>query len=279
MSNLNWLKYEVVLHWIAVAVYIAASVIFTYSLFFKNGKVIRHAFLLTIIGLVPHSVALLVRWIEQGHGPYMSRYEVLSSDAWVIVVMFLLFSLKWKKIRVAGTIILPIVFLMIAVALFRNPEMHNLPPSLRSIWLVMHVTFAKLAAGAIIISFGAAVLFLLKEKKESKPIFSKFPSLELLDEYSYKFAGFGFVFWTINIAAGSIWAEASWGRYWGWDPIETWSLITWLMYGVFAHLRLFWKWRGKKSAVALVACFAMSLFTIFILPFVAESLHSQYFVS
>ncbi len=277
MSSLNWLKYEVILHWIAVALYIAASVIFTYSLFFKNGKVIRHAFLLTIIGLVPHSAALLVRWIEQGHGPYMTRYEVLSSDAWVLLVMFLLFSVKWKKVQHLGVIILPVAFLMIAVGVMRNAAMQNLPPSLRSVWLIMHVTFAKLAGGAIIISFAAAQIFLLKIKRKSNNWLAKFPPAEIIDEYSYKFAGFGFVFWTINIAAGSIWAQESWGRYWAWDPIETWSLITWLMYGIYAHLRLFWNWKGKKSAIALTVCFLLSLFTIFILPFVAKTLHSQYF--
>jgi cytochrome c-type biogenesis protein CcsB len=278
MSDLEWLKYEVIIHWVAVVCYIVSTFLFAYSLVFKNGSSIKKALALAAIGLIPHSVALLLRWIEQGHGPYMTRYEVLSSDAWITVVLFLAFSLKWKKIQSAGLVVLPVVFFMVTVALFTNPQMVNLPPSLRSFWLVLHVGFAKLAAGSIIISLGAAILYLLKEKNNSNPRYQKLPTIEILDDYSYKFAGLGFIFWTINIIAGSIWADVSWGRYWGWDPIETWSLITWLMYGIFAHLRVFWKLRGKKSAIFLVACFAMSIFTIFILPFVAKSLHSEYFV-
>jgi len=278
MSELNWLKYEVILQWVAVACYSVSTIIFTYGNFFKNGKFQRYGNILAVVGLMPHSAALLVRWIEQSHGPYMTRYEVLSSDAWITIVLFLLFSLKWKKINVAGMVVIPIAFLMVAAGLFMNPLMQNLPPSLRSVWLIMHVTFAKLAAGAIVLSLGSAIIYLLKEKNEQQPIYTKFPSLDILDEYSYKFAGFGFIFWTINIVAGAIWADQSWGRYWGWDPIETWSFITWLMYGAFAHLRLFWNLRGRKSAIFLTLCFAMSIFTIFILPFVARSLHSEYFI-
>ncbi len=277
MLNLTWLRYEVILHWIAVGMYIVAAVLYTYGVFFSKGGMFARAEMCLAAGLVPHSAALLMRWIEQGHGPYMTRYEVLSSDAWIALVFFLMIARRWEKVRAAGMVAAPAAFLMVAVALFRNPAMANLPPSLRSVWLVMHVTFAKLAAGAIILSLGAALLYLLKEKAALRKVRPRIPSAEILDEYSYKFAGFGFVFWTINIAAGAIWADQSWGRYWGWDPIETWSLATWIMYGAFAHLRMFWKWRGKKSAYALIACFALSLFTIFILPFVAKSLHSEYF--
>jgi cytochrome c-type biogenesis protein CcsB len=207
----------------------------------------------------------------------MTRYEVLSSDAWIALVMFLSFGAKWDKVRLAGFVVVPLSFLMLALALFSNPAMQNLPPSLRSIWLVMHVTCAKMAAGAITASVGTAILYLVKTSWASAPFANKIPAAEILDEYSYKFAGFGFTFWTINIAAGAIWAHESWGRYWGWDPIETWSFITWL-YGIFAHLRVFWKWRGTRSACALIAVFLMSIFTIFILPFVAKTLHSEYFI-
>lgn len=273
----NWLAYEVILHWVGVGFYIAATVIFTYGVFFKKGNSNRYAIFLTIAGIIPHSAALCGRWIVQEHGPYMTRYEVLSSDAWITIVMFLVLAAKWPKLSSAGMIIIPTAFLMIALGLFMNPSMSELPPSLRSVWLIMHVSFAKMAAGAMILALASAVLFLLKEKARN-PIYDRILTLEALDEYSYKFFGFGFIFWTINIVAGSIWAHQSWGRYWAWDPIETWSLITWLMYGMFAHLRVFWKWRGRKSAIFLTGCFVMSMFTIFILPFVAKSLHSEYFI-
>jgi cytochrome c-type biogenesis protein CcsB len=278
MSELIWLMYEVILHWIGIAFYILSTFFFVQAAFFKNGKSIPRAFWCMGFGLVPHSAALLGRWIIQGHGPYMSRYEVISSDAWVAIVFFLCISFRWERINQAGIIVMPVSLLLIAFGMLTDPAMHDLPPSLRSVWLVMHISFAKLAAGAIISSFALAILYLLKEKNSSYSFLSRIPQQDVLDEYSYKFAGFGLIFWTINIAAGSIWADISWGRFWGWDPIETWSFITWLMYGLFAHLRVFWRWRGKKSAYFLIFSFLMSIFTIFVLPFVARSLHTEYFV-
>jgi cytochrome c-type biogenesis protein CcsB len=166
---------------------------------------------------------------------------------------------------------------MMAFGLFMSPEIRRLPPSLRSIWLIIHVTFNKLAAGAIIIALGTSVLYLLKEKRQDRDFYKRLPSLDALDAYSYKFIGFGFIFWSITIAAGAIWANEAWGRYWGWDPIETWSLITWLLYGLYLHARYFLKWQGRKAALLMVVCFVFSVLTIFIIPFVVESLHSEYF--
>lgn len=278
MQELNWLKIEAVLHWTSVAVYIVSTVLYAHSAMFKKERSAVRALYCAVVGLVPHSAALIGRWIVQGHGPYMSRYEVISSDVWVTLVLFIALAFRWERIKPAGMIILPVSLLLMAFGLLTDPGMHDLPPSLRSIWLVMHITFAKLAAGAITCSFGLAMVYLLRARGVSFSFFARFPSQEVIDEYSYKFAGFGLIFWTINIAAGSIWAEYSWGRFWGWDPIETWSLITWLMYGLFAHLRLFWKWNGVRSAWMLTAAFILSLFTIFILPFIAQSLHTEYFI-
>ena len=104
------------------------------------------------------------------------------------------------------------------------------------------------------------------------------PSLEALDAYSYKYAGFGFISWTIMVVSGALWAEQSWGRYWGWDPIETWSLITLLLFGIYLHLRRFFKWQGEKAAWFIVICVAFAMATLFVIPFVMTTVHSQYFL-
>ncbi len=278
MSALSWLTLEVSLHWMAIISYSVSAAFFAHGLFFERGRSTRWAQVASLVGLVPHGTALIVRWIEQGHGPYMSRFEVLSSDGWLALVLFLLAARRWPRVLQAGTVVLPTIFLVMAGALMADPGLHELPPSLRSIWLVLHVSFAKLAAGAMIISFGLSVLYLVQYRNAGHRWVRRLPDSEVVDESSYRFAGFGFVFWSVNIIAGSIWADASWGRYWAWDPIETWSLVTWLLYGIFAHLRVFWKLRGRSSAVALILCFLMSVFTIFILPFVAASLHAEYMV-
>jgi ABC-type transport system involved in cytochrome c biogenesis permease subunit len=103
------------------------------------------------------------------------------------------------------------------------------------------------------------------------------PGSAVLDAYTVRFVGFGFLFWTITIAAGAIWANQSWGRYWGWDPIETWSLIAWLVYGLFLHARLFFRLRPASTAWCSVGAFAVFILTLLILPFLIPSMHSAYF--
>ncbi|GBE06053.1 MAG TPA: c-type cytochrome biogenesis protein CcsB [Nitrospirae bacterium] len=278
MDNLYLLKCEVISHWIAVGFYILSTVFFAYSVSFKKAGALKYGMFLAIIGLIPHSIALGIRWHIAGHGPYMAKYEVLSSNTWVVILMFLLIGWKIPKLRAAGVIVIPLSFLMMTFGLFTNPEIRRLPPALSGVWLVIHILFNKLAVGAILISLGSAVLYLLKKKQGDKEFYRKLPSLEVLDAYSYKFIGFGFIFWSITVAAGSIWANEAWGRYWGWDPIETWSLITWLLYGLYLHLRYFFKWQGTKAAWMLLACFIVSVITIFIIPFVIQTLHSSYFM-
>lgn len=278
MDNLYFLKYEVIFHWIAVGFYILSTVVFAYSVSFKKTDALKYAMFLALIGLMPHSIALGIRWNLAGHGPYMAKYEVLSSNAWIVILMFLLIGWRIPKLRAGGVVVVPLSFLMMTIGLFTNPEIKKLPPALSGIWLVIHILFNKLAVGAILISLGSAVLYLIKKRQGDKEFFNKLPSLDMLDEYSYKFIGFGFIFWSITVVAGAIWANQAWGRYWGWDPIETWSLITWLLYGLYLHLRYFFKWRGTKSAWMLIVCFIFAVITIFIIPFVVETLHSSYFM-
>ncbi|MBI5025885.1 MAG: cytochrome c biogenesis protein CcsA [Nitrospirae bacterium] len=277
MDNLSILKYEVILHWIAVGCYIFATIFFAYSVSFQKRRGIKPAMVLTLIGILFHSIALGVRWRVAGHGPYLMKYEILSSNAWVVILMFLVVTWRYTKLRPAGVAVVPLSFLMMTIGLFMNPGIKGLPPSLKGIWLVIHVTFNHMAVGALIIALGASVLYILKEKKGDTEFFGRFPSLEVLDAYSYKFVGFGFIFWSITIVAGAIWADQAWGRYWGWDPVETWSLITWLLYGLYLHSRRFLKWRGRKAAWVLVLCFIVSIMSIYFIPFTIRSLHTAYF--
>jgi cytochrome c-type biogenesis protein CcsB len=227
--------------------------------------------------MVPHSLALALRWAATGHGPYMMQYEVLSSNAWIAVAMLLVFLRRrpvWTPVALA---VLPAAVILIAVGLFSNPEARDLPPSLRSTWLVFHVVFNKLAAGAFLLALGAAIALLLKARGKAGRLLARLPDVDGLDAVMMRLVGFGFVFWTVTIAAGAVWANQSWGRYWGWDPIEAWSLVTWLCYGSLLHARLFYRVRGGTAAWLVVGCFVICVLTIFVLPFVLPSLHAVYF--
>jgi cytochrome c-type biogenesis protein CcsB len=279
MEAIQLLKYEVIFHWIAVSFYVVSMVFFVYCVAFKKEKSLSVGFWLAVIGLIPHSVAIGVKWYAVGHGPYLHKLEGFSSLVWVALVMFLLFSWRIPKLKGIGFVVLPCCFLMMTVGLFSEPGIKELPPTFRGVWLIIHISFTKLAVGAILISLGSAMLYLLREGNPSEEgFYRRLPAPEVLDEYSYKFTGFGFIFWTVMVASGALWAHQSWGRYWGWDPIETWSLITWLLFGVYLHLRRFFGWKGRKAAWLMVAVFISSIVTLFVIPFIMETAHSEYFM-
>lgn len=270
--------FEMSLHWVAVALYIGGTVLFATTSLFERPAKTHWAVWVTAVGLLPHSVALLVRWNVVGHGPYMMKYEVLSSNAWIAIVLMLVFV--WRKPNWAplALVVIPVSILMMGFGLFSNPEARDLPPSLRSIWLVFHVLFNKLAVGAFLLSFASAVVLLRKISGASGRLLDRLPSADVMEAYTFRLIGFGFIFWSTTIVAGAIWANQSWGRYWGWDPIETWSLVTWLCYGILIHARLFFRLKPAVTAWGTVACFVVAVLTVLIFPFLIPSLHSAYFL-
>ena len=274
---MNLFAFETGLHWAGVALYIAGTVLFAHALIFARPERVRWGLQATLAGLLPHAAALAVRYVAVGHGPYMMKYEVLSSNAWIAIVMLLLFV--WRKPSWAplALVALPLAILMVGLGLFTNPEARNLPPTLRSMWLVFHVLFNKLAVGAFLLSLASAICLLRKLGGASSRWLDRLPPPESLETYTVRFVGFGFVFWTTTIGAGAIWANQSWGRYWGWDPIEAWSLVTWLAYAILLHARVFFRVSARATAWGTVACFVLSVLTVLIFPFVFPSMHSAYF--
>jgi cytochrome c-type biogenesis protein CcsB len=268
---------ETILHWTAVGLYIGATAVLAHAVVFAHPERARWGFWLTLLGLLPHTAALLVRWREVGHGPYMLKYEVLSSNAWIAVAMLLLFLWRRPAWAPLGLLALPASILMVGLGLMTSPEARNLPPTLRSVWLVFHILFNKLAVGAFVLSAAAAVALLRKTAGSNSRLVGRLPGPDVLEAYTVRFVGFGFVFWTVTIGAGAIWANQSWGRYWGWDPIETWALVTWLCYGTLLHARLFFRLRGTAVGWGSLACFVVSILTVFIFPFLIPSLHAAYF--
>lgn len=278
MFGIKLLSFELAIHWLSVILYVVSFVFFVCGFIFQQERGFRGGTYLAWTGLLVHSLALILRWLAAGHGPYLAKYEGYSSFAWVVVLMFLLIIIKKKELTGLGMFILAPCFFLMAIGLMADQAIQQVPSTFRSIWLVIHIGFTKLALGSLLISLGCAVLYLFKKKNLTKPFYEKIPSLKLLDIYSYQFAGFGFVFWTITIAAGALWANQSWGRYWGWDPIETWSLITWLLLGFYFHMRRFFYWRGRRAAYLIILCFALSLMTIFFIPLVLNTIHVEFFL-
>ena len=230
--------------------------------------------------MLPHSAALGLRWLEAGHGPYLRQYEVYSSDVWVMMVMFLLVQFWRPALRTAGMVAMPVCLLLIGMAVMASPEIRDLPVTFKTYWLIVHILFAKLAYGSALMGTAMGVLYLASQQKTRTNRLTNFyrrlPPLEVLDELSYAFIGFGFVMLGIMIVAGSIWAKNAWGRYWGWDPVETWALISWLFYGLYLHLRVTFKWQGGRAAWFSVVAMAVLIFALFGIGWFYQSFHSPY---
>lgn len=278
MSQIEW-----VLYLVASSLYGISAVIYILSVVFKKQDWLKNAALTAAFGVLPHSGALYLRWVESGHGPYMTMHEVLSSYAWVAVVLFLLMTLRIEKIRLAGLVVMPVSFILMGLGATLSRDIATIPASLSSYWLIAHVGFAKLTFASILVGTGLGVLYLLNERQEKghgsegmKQFLERFPDKEVMDELSYRFVTAGFLFLSVMIAAGSIWAYQTWGRYWAWDPIETWSLVAWFVYGIYLHQRLNAGWKGRKAAWLLVFAIFVLSFASFGVGFIYSGLHSAY---
>lgn len=270
------LEMYIAANWVTVVVYVLATLLNVAGVLFGNPRLERISYWGAAFGLLLHSIVIAYWWSVVGHGPYMAPNEVLSSDAWVIMASFLFFLRVYPRIKPASVLAFPATFLMLSLSLFYNPGMRTLPATFRSVWLIIHIGLYKIALATLIIACALAIFYLLRKRKD-RGWLQQLPALETLDVYSYRFAGFGFIFWTIGMLAGSIWAYQSWGRFWGWDPTETWSLITCLMFAAYLHLRRFFQWRGSRAAWFFIICFIISLVSLFGMATLSGSIHSEYF--
>jgi cytochrome c-type biogenesis protein CcsB len=226
-----------------------------------------------LFGLLAQSIALVFRWVESykmgiGHAPLSNLYESLIFFSWTIVLLYLI--IEWRiKSRNLGPFVIPFAFISIAYASFSpnvNSRIQPLIPALKSNWLISHVITCFFGYAAFTIACGLGFMYLIKglERAENSGAFFKLlPNRDILDELSYHSIVIGFIFLTLGIITGSVWAYSAWGSYWSWDPKETWSLITWLIYAAVLHSRLIGGWRGKRMAIMSIIGFASVLFTYF----------------
>lgn len=268
---------ETRVHVVALVVYAAAAAFVLFGAAMSNPKVMRAGHTIAIAGLAVHSIALGLRWYGTGHGPYLTRYEVLSSNAWMAMTFTQLLRLRRHLAADALALLLyPAVLLLAGLAVYTGPEVKLLPLTFRGVWLVLHVCFYLVAFAAALLSLGYGVLHMAKEAGLASRVPTSLDAAAL-DRESYRFAGLTFAFWGVGMLSGSIWAYHSWGRFWGWDPIETWSLVTWFVYGIYLHARRLYGLRGRKAALLLVVGFLLAVVSLFFTSFLTTSLHSEYF--
>jgi cytochrome c-type biogenesis protein CcsB len=233
---------------------------------------------LTVIGFLLSVAGVVLRGLAAGRAPWGNMFEFTTSAMVFIVAVYLV--MVWRNgMRWLG---LPVTLLAavgngLAVTVF-YVAVAPLVPALHSVWFLIHIVAAAIAGAAFNVGGIASILYLLKKRAEERGevtgYLSWLPSARRIDVICYRFHAFAFPLWTFTVAAGAIWAEYAWGRYWGWDPKETWALVTWVIYACYLHARSTAGWKGKKAAVLAIIGLASFWFNFVGINLLVSGLHS-----
>jgi len=273
-----------ILSWVTF-IYFGAFVFYLFRMILRREFWGKLAGWIALIGLIAQSVALMIRWkasydLGIGHAPLSNFYESLIFFAWTVVFLYLLMERRLKN-RSIGVFVMPVAFLIMAYASIApgiNNRIEPLIPALQSNWLTSHVLTCFMGYAAFTVTFALGIMFFVRKAADHdssgvRAFIYLLPSEYQIDDLIYSCAALGFIFLTLGIVTGSVWAHYAWGSYWSWDPKETWSFITWIIYAVMLHVHLMRGWRGVRMAIMAIIGFACVLFTylgVNLLP----SLHS-----
>jgi cytochrome c-type biogenesis protein CcsB len=229
---------------------------------------------LTILAAVLHVGIVVQRWVVSGQPPMVQLYELILVYSWLIVVVAVVVSVRFSVVWLRS-VAAAIGALSLASTSFPGIDdaVKPLVPALQSNWLTVHVATSFISYAGFTVAFILGVAFLAKQARKSAPNSSG----ELADQYEslvYKCIMFSFPLLTVAIVTGAVWAKTAWARYWSWDPKEVWSLVTWLIYAIYLHLRVRPGWRGKRAIFLNMAGFAAMLFTWFGVNYLLAGLHS-----
>jgi cytochrome c-type biogenesis protein CcsB len=257
---------------ITTFIYGLAAFLYIASWVFKKPLSGKLAFWTALIGVAGNTAGIIMRWVESyslgiGHAPLSNMYESLVFFSWTIVIIYLVIERQYKN-AVIGVFTTPIAFLAMAYASMSpniSDRIQPLIPALKSNWLIAHVITCFFGYAGFAIAFGISLMYLFKQRdaEDKSNLLSRFPKPRVLDELTHQMVMFGFLFLSIGIITGAVWANSAWGSYWTWDPKETWSLITWFIYATLLHARMMRGWYGKRIAYLSIIGFMAVIFTYF----------------
>ncbi|ABO49242.1 cytochrome c assembly protein [Desulforamulus reducens MI-1] len=263
---------------------LGALILLAYTVTEKT-RLVNWAVFAVWTGFLAHTAGLVMRSIHVGRLPFTNMYEFILFFAWGVTLAYL-FTHRKQPLPLLGTVVVPMTVMLMAAASMMNGAVRPLMPALQSYWLHSHVATAVLAYGAFGVSFGVGVLYLIRDAQPMSLSSTEIgntavirgvpmlPSIETLDKLLYRVIAFGFVFLTLVLITGAVWAEQAWGTWWSWDPKETWALITWLIYAIFLHGRFTRGWQGRRSAWLAILGFAAVIFTLFGVTWLMPGMHS-----
>ncbi|MGH2545919.1 MAG: c-type cytochrome biogenesis protein CcsB [Actinomycetota bacterium] len=298
---------------LALVLYLAAAVASFHFLAFRRRGVLTAGRVVAFAGLAGHGVSVVTRGLAAGRVPWGNMYEYASVLGFLIVAAYLLvIERAWRTEEVRGFAIGAAVLAMAGATLIYVPP-GPLVPALNSYWIRIHVVLAVMASSLFTLGTVFTLLSLVQERRErrsapatlaarepalvgaagerpddytsadgveepppspSPAVRSRLPAAAALDRMAYRTIVFAFPIWTMAVIAGAIWAEQAWGRYWGWDPKEVWSFVTWVVFAAYLHARATVGWRGRRAAVLALVGFGALVFNLVVVNTVIAGLHS-----
>lgn len=251
----------------------------------KASTLVRVALGLTVLGLLVHFASILTRGLAADRLPWGNMHEFILAIAFGAVAVYLIVAWRFKAYFAGLFVLIPVVLgIGLASTALYTPVGALMPALKTNRWIAIHVTAAVTASGTFIVAGAMNVMYLLAARYAKlkatggeigfSGVARRLPSAEVLDRLSYRIVIFGFPIWTFAVVAGAMWADQAWGRYWGWDPKEVWSFITWVVYAGYLHARSTAGWRGRKAAWVQVLAFACLMFNLFGVNLWFHGLHS-----
>jgi len=249
--------------WVATVAYALATLLVTGGIVFERQRLADIGHALALTGFGAHSLSIIFRFVSTGRLPYVQDYETALAGTWLIMTAYVLLVWRYPALKVTGIVVFPFALLALGYGLTQPSEAGPVVPALKSIWLVIHVLFAWFTYAAYTTCAALAVIELMKTGRRGLregSLLARTPEVPALQDLTMRLVGFGFIVNTAMIASGAIWAFELWGSYWRWDPVETWSLLTWVAYGLYLHARVTLGWRGRRLAwIAVLALFGVMM--------------------
>lgn len=269
---MNLLNIELLSFWSALVGYSVATAIALWALVF--GKRPERTLMgLILLSFLLHTAAIGARWIRIDHLPVGNTFEMLSANIWGLMAAVVIGYWRLPRMRAFAAIVLPVVMMMMAWMLLLQRADSSLPPTYHTVWLFIHIGFIKLFLGCAFIALGISGIVLLRAAGIGTTRLARMPEDAALDRTAYRCMGLALIFDTLGIMAGSIWAQDAWGRYWSWDRLEIWSLLTWLSIGLTLHVRKPFNTTPRTNALLVLGTWLVAFFTFFGIPFVSTALH------
>jgi cytochrome c-type biogenesis protein CcsB len=299
---------------VALVLYLVAMVGYFHHLAFRRRPVLVAARAFAFAGLGVHAASVVARGLAAGRVPWGNLYEYVSMVGLLVVAVYLLVVERMRRTEAAGGFALGVAVLAMAGATLLYTPPGPLVPALNSYWLRIHVVAAMLGSALFTLGTIFTVLYLFQTRRERRTVpeparvpalvgagaqagpaqgsdlpedlaeaepeegvsqrRGRLPPAAVLDRTAYRTIAFAFPIWTFAVIAGAIWAEEAWGRYWGWDPKEVWSFVTWVTYAGYLHARATVGWRGTRAAILAIVGFVALVFNIVVVNLVISGLHS-----